>query len=352
MGSEKKRIYYLDLLRIIACFLVVMNHTQGYMNCFDYEAGSSFFSVLGRLSVGMLIKMNVPLFFMISGTLLLNKELQLEDAFKRSFKFFAMLLGFSLVATIVYTGQLDITGFIRRFATAKVDGAGPYWYLYSYIGILLIAVFLRYITKNLTLRDVVYILVLRLIITGVIPMVFLFLNVALDTNIYLATEFNPAIIVVDCVFYPIIGFGLDRCLDVTRIKTRGVIGLLAAFFGAVFLEAFLTWLAGPDKVFSGLDFVMTCSFFLLVKYLMTVRPISDRAGKVISGIAVTTFGIYLLDPIVGNFLKAAVHSLCPSVIPSLLLTSVIYCIASMVVCGGLTMCWHKVVHFCKTKKAH
>ncbi len=340
MGITKKRFYYLDLLRIIACFLVIMNHTQGYINCFSYVEGSSFASVAFKLTVGMLIKMNVPIFFMISGTLLLNKDYELRDLLKKAIRFFLILLGFSLVANFSYKGHLYIPGFIRQFITAKVDGAGPYWYLYAYIGLLLILVFLRYITKELSYKETVYLLLLRLVITGILPMMFVFMNRYSASGFYVAAEFNPAIILSDCIFYPIIGYGLDRCLDIASIKRRGFIALLAAFTGTVVIEAFLTWYEGPGANFSGLDFVMTCSFFLIIKYVLTLRPLSERAGRTVSAIGKLTFGIYLLDPIVGNVLKPLVHGLCPKVIPSLLLTSVLYCFLSMVVCGLLTWLWY------------
>ncbi len=334
----KKRICYLDLLRIIACFLVLFNHTLGYINCFKYDDSAPFISVLPQLFVGMLIKVNVPLFFMISGTLLLGRDMTLKDTLKKALRFFVILLIFSIAANIVYTGHFYIPGFVRNFASATVDGAGPYWYLYSYIGILLMAVFLRYITMNLTFDQTLYIIVVRLFATGIVPMAILFLNRKMDSNMYIAPEFNPVLMVVDCVFYPVVGYGLDRLLDIRKLGTKGLCALLLVFFGTGILESFLTWYAGASNVFSGFDFVMTTALFLIIKYLLTVREPADALQRAVCAAGRLTFGIYLLDPIIGTLLKPLFYGMVPEG-KSLFGVSLLYCAASMVIGGAVTLVW-------------
>lgn len=334
----KKRICYLDLLRIIACFLVLFNHTLGYINCFKYDDSAHFISVLPQLFVGMFIKVNVPLFFMISGTLLLGRDMTLKDTLKKALRFFVILLIFSIAANIVYTGHFYIPGFVRNFASATVDGAGPYWYLYSYIGILLMAVFLRYITMNLTFGQTLYIILVRLFATGIVPMAILFLNRKMDSNMYIAPEFNPVLMVVDCVFYPVVGFGLDRLPDIRKLGTKGLCALLLVFIGAGVLESFLTWYAGASNVFSGFDFVMTTALFLIIKYLMTVHEPADALQRAVCAAGRLTFGIYLLDPIIGTLLKPLFYGMVPEG-KSLFGVSLLYCAASMVIGGAVTLVW-------------
>ncbi len=339
---DKKRICYLDLLRIIACFLVLFNHTQGYIDCFKYDEAASFVSVLPQLMVGMLIKVNVPLFFMISGTLLLNKDMTLRDTTRKAVRFFLILLVFSLAANIVYTGHLYLPGFVRNFASATVDGAGPYWYLYAYIGLLLMAVFLRYITKHLTFEENGYIIVVRLLVTGLMPMMILFLNRKMDSNMYMAHEFNPVLMTVDCVFYPLVGYGLDRLFDVRRLGTKGLWGLVAAFLFTNVLESFLTWFAGASNVFSGFDFVMTIALFLIVKYILTIHEPADGVSFAITTVGKLTFGIYLLDPMIGTFLKPLFYGFVPEG-RSLFGISLVYCLVSMLIGGAITFVKQMIV---------
>ncbi len=342
--GEKKRLCYLDLLRIIACFLVILNHTQGYIDCFKYSGEGLSLTLMWHLFVGMIVKVNVPVFFMITGTLMLSGDIKAGKLLKKTVKFFLILLGFSLVANFAYSGHIYVPGFIRNFASADVDGAGAYWYLYSYLGILLIAVFLRYVTKNMTLKDTYYLIALRFLLTGLVPMVFLVLNGIMDSNIHLASEFNPAIVLCDCIFYTLIGFGVDRLFDIRKLGGFGVVLTVFVFIFTALLESVLTMYAGIENVFSGFDFVMTISLFLVVKYLLTENTISEKAQRAVSTVGKLTFGIYLLDPVIGTVLKPAVHSLYPK-IPSMLAVSFLYCLVSMI-CGGiLTYIWMEGIYW-------
>ncbi|MBP3196888.1 MAG: acyltransferase, partial [Butyrivibrio sp.] len=298
--TGKKRLCYIDMLRIIACFLVVLNHTPGYVASFAHEKGEMSLVVIIHLFVAMVVKIGVPVFFMISGSLLLDKEHQIERVLEKALKFFWILLVFSAVAKIANTGSLYLPGFIRTFASAEVDGAGPYWYLYAYIGLLLILPFLSFITNHIDLRLVNYLIALRLVITGLLPMLFLFANMATGSNMHLAEEFNPAIVVVDCIFYPIVGYGIDKKVRVESLKGNGIKLMFLLLFGTIALEGLLTWLAGFDNVFIGFDFLIAISLFLIIKYMLGTRPVSESFEVVVTTVGPLTFGIYLLDPIVGN----------------------------------------------------
>ena len=74
------RFLHMDILRVIAIFLVVFNHTgnRGY-TLFNYM--SSSFLYFSYMAFSVFCKIAVPVFFMISGALLLPKE----DSFKQLF---------------------------------------------------------------------------------------------------------------------------------------------------------------------------------------------------------------------------------------------------------------------------
>ena len=78
---EKRNKVYLDFIRIIAIFLVVVNHTGAFR----------FPDCPGWLNIGYwcqmiwndIVKMAVPMFFMVSGALLLPKEETIVELFKK-----------------------------------------------------------------------------------------------------------------------------------------------------------------------------------------------------------------------------------------------------------------------------
>ncbi len=342
MVNDKKRLAYLDMLRIIACFLVMFNHTAGYIKLFEYDGSGITPVLLLRLFLGMIVKIHVPTFFMITGALMLGRHRSIESALRGALKFFMILLIFSIIANVAATGKLYLPGFIRTFASADVDGAGPYWYLYAHIGILLIMPFLAFVAEHIDVKLLNYLIILRLMTGVLVPVLFIIANRIMDSNMHLAPEFDPAFVTVDCIFYPLVGFGLDKKIDIKKLAGIKIFIVALLFFVSAFLECAITLIAGVDHVFSGFDFIMSICFFLVVKYLFTVKELSEGFNKVIVTVGSLTFGMYLLDPITGDLMEPHVVSSINAVIPSLLLACVIHCLLSMTVGGTMTFCWRIV----------
>lgn len=335
LQDEKKRgnsrFAHLDLLRLIACFLVVFNHTDGCIQLYEYNAGALTVVAFLRLFIAMIVKINVPVFYMITGSLLLNRDRDYKDIFGRFFKILAILLIFSIVAHLCYTGEFYFPGFCRNFASASVDGAGPYWYLYAYLGILLILPFLRSITVRMKKQDVLYLLGVRLVIDALIPMSFLIVNGIADSEMHIASEFSPVMVIVDCVFYPLIGYGLDRCFDENEEPYFNRKMLVILFVVADILGVIAFLISKSGESFDGFVFIMVISVFAFVK--RTFSKSSQRANKIISGLGALTFGIYLLDPVIGPFCKELFDFKGDY---KTFWSSIIYCIFSMSVGGLLT----------------
>ena len=74
--NPKERTEYLDHLRILACFLVIVNHTNPAVYSVASVHGLTWYA---SLLYHYLCRMAVPLFLMISGACLLHKR----DSWKR-----------------------------------------------------------------------------------------------------------------------------------------------------------------------------------------------------------------------------------------------------------------------------
>ena len=73
-NKVKKRIFYFDEIRALAILFVILCHTTTIYHPFNYS-----FSPLAIPSIlNMLGWVGVPLFFMISGALLLNREYEIN----------------------------------------------------------------------------------------------------------------------------------------------------------------------------------------------------------------------------------------------------------------------------------
>lgn len=76
--GKAKRVYY-EWIRLIACFFVIFNHLKGYRLFMNASGVKQMF----YMSLSVITKINVPLFFMVSGALLLEKQEDILTVLKK-----------------------------------------------------------------------------------------------------------------------------------------------------------------------------------------------------------------------------------------------------------------------------
>ena len=79
---EKQRKLHLEMIRIIAVFLVIFNHTDGFIY---YIETTNRLTWLFSLGMAGICRIAVPLFFMVSGALLLDREESVKDLFQNAY---------------------------------------------------------------------------------------------------------------------------------------------------------------------------------------------------------------------------------------------------------------------------
>ena len=88
---ERSRLYYLDLIKIISAIMVTFYHFAYYRLDYGYEQGIAYIPNFSRI-IMCLCAMSVPLFFMVSGGLILNKNLSIKYILKKSVKIIFLIL--------------------------------------------------------------------------------------------------------------------------------------------------------------------------------------------------------------------------------------------------------------------
>ena len=133
MGGKRK--LHLDFLRILAAFLVLVHHSE-LMELLDHtQSGMRGIFVLSCMTSFVFV--NVPLFFMISGALLLGREESDRVIYGRRFPRFLLLTFLVNLFTYVYRCYPSfIAGdFFRGFFAGIMDET--HWYLYAYLAFLI-----------------------------------------------------------------------------------------------------------------------------------------------------------------------------------------------------------------------
>lgn len=155
--NGKNRIFYLDQTRALAIILVILCHILKEY-CQIRPIGSpGWTSIAWLIDLGV---MGVPLFLMISGSLLLNREYELGDFIKRRFTrilipfiFFALLL--PLYKIIVY--PTSPSNYLRLFLDAQ------YWFIWMLVGVYLFLPIVNSFVREFKMKGVEYFLVIWLV---------------------------------------------------------------------------------------------------------------------------------------------------------------------------------------------
>lgn len=172
--SSGSRDLYLDLIRALSMFLVIFNHTgtKGFM-LYSIATKSPLYPFYMFLSVAC--KPAVPLYWMVSGALLLPKEESISRVYRhRVLRMVIVLVLFSAIHygwRILY-GQVESFD-IKYYFTVLYTSyfATAYWFIYSYISMLMMLPLLRKMVKAMSRQHFVYLFIIIVAMSGVIPIV-------------------------------------------------------------------------------------------------------------------------------------------------------------------------------------
>ncbi|MDO5850165.1 MAG: acyltransferase [Methanobacteriaceae archaeon] len=157
--NGKNRIFYLDQIRALAIILVILCHVVREY-CQIRPVGSLGFSAAAILiDFGVI---GVPLFLMISESLLLNRDYDLPDFLKRRFTrilipfiFWALLL--PIYKIIIYPSAPTLSNYLSLF----IDG--QYWFVWMLIGVYLFLPVVNAFIQKYQIKGAEYFLVIWLI---------------------------------------------------------------------------------------------------------------------------------------------------------------------------------------------
>ncbi len=296
--SSKKHIMYLDYLRSFAIIAVVLLHCiSDYIVSNDLYGTRSWYI---NIIINAVVRTGVPIFFMISGYLILSSSLTKNFSLfykKRLMRILVPLMIWNLLYYIydcmignLSPSLLSFCGFIVNIGTKY-----HLWYLYTILGLYLFAPFLKIIVDNCNGRQLLFLLGIMMLCTSVIP----FINFLFSVNIYL---FDP-------LFNGYIGcFLLGYILGKTSFSSKNIwiINIFAgiSFVLSVLLNHIYSSKNGINLVMnSGYNichFIIASALFINAKHLIgNTSPFNRKA----SFVSEMSFGIYLVHPLILDLTK-------------------------------------------------
>jgi len=284
-SSSLLPLRWVDLVRVVGAFLVVMAHVS-------YRGGgpaliSSFYFILSRVAV--------PLFFMVSGFLLLGKEESYGDFFrKRALK---VLIPFLIWSVIYLLWKRE--GFNLPFSMKIVVSyilkilRGPrenhLWFFYALMGLYLFTPILRVFVARAVPRDLIYFCMLWFVVVPVFSFLQEFTPVKIGFELYFIAGYSG---------YFMLGHLLGM-FQYTRSQLYGMAFLLLLFsLGTTAIQYYVNMWGLNTEYFVGYLSVnivlMTAFAFVLLREVQ----ISDNVYKFLSPLSRASFGIYLVHVIV------------------------------------------------------
>lgn len=306
--SQAPKLLHIEFLRVLCIWLVMFTHTStAGFSLYLVRPESLFFPLY--LAVPFWVKTAVPIFFMISGALLLGKDEPLSVIFKkRVYRFVKILIIFSLINYVYFYHGLPLSfaGHVRKFFTLLYSSnlATAYYFLYIYLSFLLMLPLWRALTKMMTLKLYLYLAGLNLFFVGCIPILsFAIFKGSAELNYFL----NPLLAVSEPTFYFLIGYGIEHMLPEKWItpKHLAILGLCAALGTA--LSGYMTYYHGVvtgglteqnSERFYDSFLLLNASFvFLLSKYWFLHHKTSDWARRCLITLGSLSFGVMLFEEI-------------------------------------------------------
>ena len=296
--SDEDRTYYLDLLRVVSVFFVLVIHvvsTNGLntpVESFHWKALFFYWS---------LSEFSVPVLFMISGALFLDpaRDIRLEKLWKRNILriVVAFLFWSALYAPVKVWKDFhcfDTGELLRCF----FEGYVHLWFLYALIPLYVVVPFLRVIVKDEVLLK--YFLLLTFVFSVLLPD--LQKVPALETTKWITGNLNMDMALFSRFsFYFVLGHYIHRKVFSKR-ERRWIylLGIAGALFAVLETYGYRGSLGGYGVYLTVHCVFQSCAIFLFAKE-MRVASAFSRAHQWVTMMAKLSFGVYLVHMFVNGF---------------------------------------------------
>ena len=227
------REIWLDLLKVISAFFVVMIHAvgQGYKDTFGTELWTGF------LVLNVLPRFSVPAFMMISGALMLGKKVPIKKALQKTEKAVMLLfmwnVFYMLLQRMLWGSSESIWHQLAAIPVAR-QFSGHLWYLYFLVWMYLFTPILGSFYLSMSRKYRIYFVLITLAVPGILDLYNNFFSFGGQTllgasQLYMAPGY-AGLMVLGRLLYD----------EISSIRYAGLIGLgliVLGFGGALFLTA-------------------------------------------------------------------------------------------------------------------
>ena len=289
---------HFEIMRIIAIFFVIFNHTgqEGFFLFYNYESDTLSYWIYMALSV--FCKFSVPLFFAVSGALLLTKEESIKTIFThRVCRMIAITILFSFwyyIHCLFLTNEnFNFLDFLTKFILYN----GYYWnatlwFLYAFTIYLILLPFLRTMIKHLTKALCCYAIAVHFIFMSIFPAIYY----TLGEEFYNFSLFEKSAFLS---IFPILGFYLEYKFPIQALNLRKLLYLWILNLLTILITCCMTHFKSQITDIHIEDFhntfvIINCIvIYITIKYICCRVNFSELISNILISVGRCTLGIYL-----------------------------------------------------------
>lgn len=316
---SKERFIYLDFIKVLAIYFVCFFHYNNFnMNFLSNPSMLTYLSyfINGIASAG------VPLFFMVNGALLLNRNYNLEKHIKKTITITVLTIVWAIITLLILSqingSSYSIFGFFKALWNLELGTVSHLWFLQALVCIYILYPLIKEVYDIEDKKVLNYILVITFIFTfgnELLNMLVNMLGSILGIN-YLAIKrlnfFNDFNVFRGFYAYSLVYFIigaklLEKLRDDMKINIKQMIMIFTIGISVLFLYGVIMSNSSKeiyDNVWNGYGTVMTLlasiSIFIL-SYV--VKNKFNKVSGIIQLIGENTLGIYFIHRMVGSALK-------------------------------------------------
>lgn len=279
----KRRILYIDIIKVLALLFVIYNHTHQVL------ISSRMHIRIIHNSLFYLSKSAVPLFFMASGILLMNKNDSLKKIIKRILRVLIPLIIITVIWTYMHARDIDLLQMINPYSINYF----PYWlwFLQSMILIYICLPLIRKITLKYENFNIFRILIIGSLI--VFSIFFTIFNIIFKKNQLIITNLLPM-----PFLYFIYGYLLSMKKNKKSLVNISLINLLITLIVPTFIATKFMLLKKSylflDDYKNIYSFIIATSLFIIIKYFFENYNKDNIFTKIITHLSNNSYGIYLI----------------------------------------------------------
>lgn len=303
MSHKMERIKYYDTLRFLAILGIIFLHVSQVFHTADLIGDRIY-------SLSEITRFAVPVFLMMTGALLLNRDIELGDFFKR--RFTRIILPFILFL-IIHRIVIYIIGvYYDPSYLGKVFNL-PFsynWYFWLIVGVYFFIPILNKVVQNSTMKELEYFVVV-ILIGSLFYQIMLYLNMV--HSIDLSFFIGPISFVVLGYYLSVKEFDMSVNKIITIALLIFIVTSLLKMGGQLHMpyNLFHDYQATKSKIIkSSLDLafvqlLQAGSLFVMIKYIhkstsgiySKIRQLFENSviNRFITSVSKASYGMYLMN---------------------------------------------------------